>query len=717
MTTIPVSVNHIPYLVPVFNELTHAATSTQSSRRNYKMAVDVIVSDGVVSDINAGTLKVYPDTNGYCVFDPHRLLESYITYDPSFYNISGAQKDINTLNHYYLNMSEEYSNVIDISSVANASGNLRLNFSGTHNLVVGNRVYLNIGTSNINPQYNTYARVTIVNSTTSVTVDIPYVSTSISTTPIAYEGVEFFDSSFGANGQVLITTTNAHNFNVGDQVVLQMDNWAVAVVRLNSGTSGNVGPITINGVNVMSGTVPYTTSLANTAALVVANINANISSPDYTAYSLAGDPRIFIYSKRDVNAANFPVAVTVSGTLVVKYRTTMIQGTSQDIPSNNGGGPEITLAGWNTNYSGVWTVTAIPSTTSFQTEIPFGFNSVTGSERGTIYSLDNYKSGNLLTWPTSPEKMGFFGGVIDSYLDWTDNYEENLIKKIPANVDSAYEEKQFLTNGPKERNITLDDYEFLTLFNYAGALNVNRYVIEQFDETGTTVDLDVYGISLAPTTMSNRFVHLPIGPANLQGVGPIIGSSYRIYLANLTGFTLTRMSDYYYYNVKCYNRNLHELSNMYYTRFMWVNPWGGWDFYNFTGTSTPTLDVERYNYEQKKGVFSSTGTYNLNNMQKGSVLYNVDATDRYRLVSDFMSNATYDWVKEMLVSPDVRIQHQDPNTGIIKYIPVLLTDDSYSMAGRHNKLKQFIVNIQPAITRNRQRGSGDARNNTTGIIS
>ncbi len=54
-------------------------------------------------------------------------------------------------------------------------------------------------------------------------------------------------------------------------------------VSLDSGASGSVTGITVNSVGIMSGTVSFTTDLATTAGLVAANINANTSSPNYTA--------------------------------------------------------------------------------------------------------------------------------------------------------------------------------------------------------------------------------------------------------------------------------------------------------------------------------------------------------------------------------------------------------------------------------------------------
>ena len=58
---------------------------------------------------------------------------------------------------------------------------------------------------------------------------------------------------------------------------------ATATVTLTGGAAGSVNMITVDGVNIMSGSVAYTASLSATATAVASNINAHTSSPEYTA--------------------------------------------------------------------------------------------------------------------------------------------------------------------------------------------------------------------------------------------------------------------------------------------------------------------------------------------------------------------------------------------------------------------------------------------------
>ena len=58
---------------------------------------------------------------------------------------------------------------------------------------------------------------------------------------------------------------------------------ATATVTLTGGAAGSVDMITVDGVNIMSGSVAFTTNLSTTATAVASNITSHTSSPEYTA--------------------------------------------------------------------------------------------------------------------------------------------------------------------------------------------------------------------------------------------------------------------------------------------------------------------------------------------------------------------------------------------------------------------------------------------------
>ena len=84
---------------------------------------------------------------------------------------------------------------------------------------------------------------------------------------------------------------------------------ATATVTLTGGAAGSVDMITVNGVNVMSGSVAYATSLSVTATAVAANITAHVSVPEYTATAVGAVITISAASAAGTTPNGFVVAV------------------------------------------------------------------------------------------------------------------------------------------------------------------------------------------------------------------------------------------------------------------------------------------------------------------------------------------------------------------------------------------------------------------------
>jgi hypothetical protein len=95
-------------------------------------------------------------------------------------------------------------------------------------------------------------------------------------------------------------------------------------VILTGGASGSVDSITVDGVNVMSGSVAFTTNLSTTATAVASNINAHTSSPEYTAAAVGTTITISAASAAGSDPNGYVVAVT--STTITTTKTDMAGG-------------------------------------------------------------------------------------------------------------------------------------------------------------------------------------------------------------------------------------------------------------------------------------------------------------------------------------------------------------------------------------------------------
>jgi hypothetical protein len=89
---------------------------------------------------------------------------------------------------------------------------------------------------------------------------------------------------------------------------------ATATVTLTSGShpSQSVDTITVDGVNIMSGIVHFTTNLSTTATAIAANINAHTSVPEYTAAAVGAVITISAAAAAGSDPNNYQVAVTTT---------------------------------------------------------------------------------------------------------------------------------------------------------------------------------------------------------------------------------------------------------------------------------------------------------------------------------------------------------------------------------------------------------------------
>jgi len=99
---------------------------------------------------------------------------------------------------------------------------------------------------------------------------------------------------------------------------------ATATVTLTGGAAGSVDSITVDGVNIMSGAVSFTTDLPTTAAAVASNINAHTSSPEYTAAAVGA----VITISAAIGAGSDPngYALVVTTTTITQTHTDMSGG-------------------------------------------------------------------------------------------------------------------------------------------------------------------------------------------------------------------------------------------------------------------------------------------------------------------------------------------------------------------------------------------------------
>jgi len=139
-------------------------------------------------------------------------------------------------------------------------------------------------------------------------------------------------------------------------------------------------------------------------------------------------------------------------------------------------------------------------------------------------------------------------------------------------------------------------------------------------------------------------------------------------------------------------------------RLKWKNSLGGWDYYTFDKVSKASTNIERENFKRSRGLITAT-SYSELSTDRGYKSLNIKLVDTYTIVSDWVNDDTAKWMQDLFTSDEVYLLNPEP---FQKYVttaeydleyPVFVqqTDIEYQNNAGDAKLKNFVVNITPAI--------------------
>lgn len=225
-----------------------------------------------------------------------------------------------------------------------------------------------------------------------------------------------------------------------------------------------------------------------------------------------------------------------------------------------------------------------------------------------------------------------------------------------VSVQSAVIENAYYNVGPYKNNMI--------------TLNCSPYGFNGFD--GTIVSKTFAGDDVIPATTS--YYILSFSSALPPGVGNISSNTYTVNIDTM-----------------CYKYDRYVLH--------FLNRLGNYDCFTFNLLSRNTSDKKTQEY--KKSPFERVGTDYLYYNDTGDTLnYNTTITNKMVLNSDWISDAEATWLKDLFMSPDVKLEDASGNLYAVK-----VTDTSYESKLKVNdKVFNLTVNIEYTYQDIRQRG-------------
>jgi|TARA_X000001382_G_scaffold79835_2_gene56095 hypothetical protein len=270
---------------------------------------------------------------------------------------------------------------------------------------------------------------------------------------------------------------------------------------------------------------------------------------------------------------------------------------------------------------------------------------------------------------------------------------------------------RFLTNAPATQYANLEDYgtlAFLAPNNFVSYIQL-IYKNSAGVQIGTEdVDKDFANGAYAAlgSEISNRLLYFGCFPANLQNwsstfnalVSPVDQMSGGSILVRAFDVSNTAISKTYTINVNC-----PDLKGFESIRLCWLNQWGAWDYYTFTKKSVRSISTKGSTYEQLAGSWNEAA-YRVDSYKGGKKAFRVNATEKIKLNTDFVSADENIMFEELINSPEVYIlegyQTDGTFSALNQYVkPVRLTTSSFTKKTVANdKLIQYSFEVEKSKT-------------------
>ena len=290
------------------------------------------------------------------------------------------------------------------------------------------------------------------------------------------------------------------------------------------------------------------------------------------------------------------------------------------------------------------------------------------------------------------------------------------------NVDFGYDmsqffpsshSKRFLTNAPNTQNANVEDYGTIAFLDDDD--QVSSIKLEYFDSSGSSLGSENVsknttngGSFSGSSDVENNLFYFGCFPANLRSdnttlfaglvsAGTIQGGHYtiRAWKTNDTNYTTQE----YRINVNCPNLKGFES-----IRLCWLNQWGVWDYYTFNQKSTRSISTKGSTYEQQTGTWNESA-YRVNGFKGGKKTFRVNATEKIKMNTDFISEDDNVIFEELTNSPEVYVLAgysliYDVQTNLNQYVtPVRVTSTNFTKKTVANdKLIQYTFEVEKSKT-------------------
>lgn len=208
-------------------------------------------------------------------------------------------------------------------------------------------------------------------------------------------------------------------------------------------------------------------------------------------------------------------------------------------------------------------------------------------------------------------------------------------------VSLADKVNKWFTNRPLTGSTKLAENLFIPFYATPGAITLH---CEKFDASNNQIGSTLNGTA---TVIEAGFVQMNIGTTALSAtLSTTFDDSVRYYDVWFEDFEKFRV--YLTCNPKFTPFPVH-----------FVNRWGMWDTHRFDLASKLNMDVDRKSFGQRDYQFNGNSVdykSSANRYYEGKINYSNKSTWAYKLNSDALTDAEYEWLAELFTSPQILVE-------------------------------------------------------------
>lgn len=296
----------------------------------------------------------------------------------------------------------------------------------------------------------------------------------------------------------------------------------------------------------------------------------------------------------------------------------------------------------------------------------------------TFYSVNN-KSKSLTDFPTLDRTITRDEDYTLTFIGNTPNQEGDLVTRDRPLTDfwfKLYDETDTLLDEFLIQNIQANGG---VLGSYPADANDNQ--LHDF----TLVSLDTVSIGAG---RSNTTLQLALD-SNPTTKYYTVSAAYGSIPSGTGGSGLDPVAlseDYKFTLGECEGRDYSHI------QLSWINSFGFRDYFTFTKKHEERLSIKRNNYDRQPGDWSGVN-FTINSYERGKTQFNSQVTQTYSLQTKFLTDEENEYLKNLLISPDVKMRFEGETT----WNPVVLNTNSWTeRTFRKDKFFQLELQVEMA---------------------